>query len=335
MAAFSAAMHAAIAAAAEVRTDTAPNPWVGAVVASGDGRSSPPARPSRPAARTPSVEALRAPVTPAAARRWCARSSRAATTVVRRRASTGWSRPGSPGSSSASRTPTRTWRARASTRCVPPASTSTVGVEAEAVARAAGAYLVHRRTGRPYVVLKLAATVDGGSAAPDGTSHGSPDQRRARRAPAARGEPGRARRRRDGAGRRPALTVRHVAGPDPLRVVLGRAPADARVHPCLERSGDLGAVLDELGSRASCSSSSRAEPRRPLVPRRRPRRPLRGVPRAGRHRWRRGVGVLAGGLIDDRRGRRGRFAPCRGSVPTCVDLVGVGRRRLRSVGGDA
>ena len=32
-----AAMRAAIAAAATVRTSTAPNPWVGAVVASGDG----------------------------------------------------------------------------------------------------------------------------------------------------------------------------------------------------------------------------------------------------------------------------------------------------------
>ena len=47
----------------------------------------------------------------------------------------------------------------------------------------------------------------------------------------------------------PALTVRHVTGRDPLRVVLGRAPEGARVHPCLELSGDLGAVLDELGQR--------------------------------------------------------------------------------------
>ena len=35
---------------------------------------------------------------------------------------------------------------------------------------------------------------------------------------------------------------------DPVRVVLGTAPADAKVHPCLERQGDLGAVLDELGA---------------------------------------------------------------------------------------
>ncbi|MET0909553.1 MAG: RibD family protein, partial [Ilumatobacteraceae bacterium] len=47
----------------------------------------------------------------------------------------------------------------------------------------------------------------------------------------------------------PSLTVRHVEGRDPQRVVLGRAPAGARVHPCLELGGDLGAVLDELGGR--------------------------------------------------------------------------------------
>ncbi len=35
---------------------------------------------------------------------------------------------------------------------------------------------------------------------------------------------------------------------EPLRVVLGHAPSDAKVHPCWERSGDIGAVLDELGA---------------------------------------------------------------------------------------
>ena len=33
----------------------------------------------------------------------------------------------------------------------------------------------------------------------------------------------------------------------PLRVVLGKAPADAKVQPALELSGDLGDVLTELG----------------------------------------------------------------------------------------
>ena len=50
----------------------------------------------------------------------------------------------------------------------------------------------------------------------------------------------------------PELTVRLGDGeerPQPLRVVLGRAPEEARVHPALELSGDLGQVLDELGRR--------------------------------------------------------------------------------------
>src|SRR5947208_3335325 len=47
----------------------------------------------------------------------------------------------------------------------------------------------------------------------------------------------------------PALTVRNVTGHDPLRVVLGRAPDGARVHPCVELEGPLADVLDELGRR--------------------------------------------------------------------------------------
>lgn len=46
----------------------------------------------------------------------------------------------------------------------------TVGVEAEAVAAQLAAYLHHRRTGRPYVVLKTAASLDGRIAARDGSS---------------------------------------------------------------------------------------------------------------------------------------------------------------------
>ena len=125
-----------------------------------------------------------------------------------------------------------------------------VGVEAPAVEAQLAPYLTHRRTGRPYVVLKLAATVDGRTAAPDGTSQWITGE-------AARADAHRLRAESDavlvGAGTvradDPSLTVRHVAGRDPLRVVLGRAPEGARIHPCLELSGDLGAVLDELGRR--------------------------------------------------------------------------------------
>ncbi len=51
----------------------------------------------------------------------------------------------------------------------------------------------------------------------------------------------------------PELTVRHATSTDairqPLRVVLGHAPAGAKVQPALELSGDLADVLDDLGRR--------------------------------------------------------------------------------------
>jgi diaminohydroxyphosphoribosylaminopyrimidine deaminase/5-amino-6-(5-phosphoribosylamino)uracil reductase len=111
-------------------------------------------------------------------------------------------------------------------------------------------YLKHRRTGRPWVVLKLAASMDGRTAAPDGSSQWITGEE-------ARADAHRLRSESDavlvGAGTvradDPALTVRHVEGPDPLRVVLGKAPADAKVHPAVELEGDLGEVLDELGRR--------------------------------------------------------------------------------------
>jgi diaminohydroxyphosphoribosylaminopyrimidine deaminase/5-amino-6-(5-phosphoribosylamino)uracil reductase len=103
-------------------------------------------------------------------------------------------------------------------------------------------------------VLKLAATLDGRTAAPDGTS-------RWITGPEARADAHRLRAESDavlvGAGTvradDPELTVRPPEGSpplrQPLRVVLGRAPADAKVRPALELSGDLGRVLDDLGRR--------------------------------------------------------------------------------------
>jgi diaminohydroxyphosphoribosylaminopyrimidine deaminase/5-amino-6-(5-phosphoribosylamino)uracil reductase len=125
-----------------------------------------------------------------------------------------------------------------------------LGVGAPEAAELLAPYLHHRRTGRPFVVLKLAATLDGRTAAPDGTSQWITG-------PEARADAHALRAESDvvlvGAGTvradDPSLTVRDASAPrgDPLRVVLGSAPKGAKVHPCLERSGDLGPLLDELG----------------------------------------------------------------------------------------
>jgi diaminohydroxyphosphoribosylaminopyrimidine deaminase/5-amino-6-(5-phosphoribosylamino)uracil reductase len=124
-----------------------------------------------------------------------------------------------------------------------------VGVEIEAVRTQLAAYLWHRVTGRPYVVLKVAATLDGIVAMADGSSQWitSDDARRDAHLLRAQSQAilvGANTVRLDD----PALTARlGDVTLEPLRVVLGHAPEGARVHPCLEREGDLGAVLDELG----------------------------------------------------------------------------------------
>lgn len=125
-----------------------------------------------------------------------------------------------------------------------------VGVRGDEVREQLAPYLKHRSTGRPWVVLKLAASLDGRTAAPDGSSRWITGHE-------ARVDAHRLRAESDavlvGAGTirldDPALDVRHVEGRNPLRVVLGKAPGGAKVHPCLELTGDLGGVLDELGSR--------------------------------------------------------------------------------------
>lgn len=124
-----------------------------------------------------------------------------------------------------------------------------VGVELEAVRAQLAAYLWHRVTGRPYVVLKVAATLDGMVAMADGSSQWITSEAARRDAHLLRAQSqaiivGARTVRLDD----PALTARlGDVVLEPLRVVLGDAPPTARVRPCWERRGDLGAVLDELG----------------------------------------------------------------------------------------
>jgi diaminohydroxyphosphoribosylaminopyrimidine deaminase/5-amino-6-(5-phosphoribosylamino)uracil reductase len=129
-----------------------------------------------------------------------------------------------------------------------------VGVLEDEVSDTLAPYLHHRRTGRPYVVLKLAATLDGRIAAPDGTSRWITGSE-------ARLDVHRLRASCDaicvGAGTiradDPRLDVRDAdgeveGGDPPRRVVLGEIPAGARVLPADEYHGGLEGLLDGLGA---------------------------------------------------------------------------------------
>jgi diaminohydroxyphosphoribosylaminopyrimidine deaminase / 5-amino-6-(5-phosphoribosylamino)uracil reductase len=126
------------------------------------------------------------------------------------------------------------------------------GVLADEVHDQLDPYLKHRRTGRPWVVLKLAASLDGRIAAPDGSSRWITGDEARADAHRLRAESGAVL---VGAGTvradNPELTVRTGDVPDrqPLRVVLGQVPDDARVQPAMAASGSIEAVLDDLGAR--------------------------------------------------------------------------------------
>ena len=109
-------------------------------------------------------------------------------------------------------------------------------------------YLHHRRTGRPYVLLKLAATLDGRIAAPDGSSNWITGEE-------ARIDVHKIRAESDaicvGAGTvrsdDPSLTVRSVDGPNPRRIVIGEIPEGAQVEPAESWEGPLGDLIQKLG----------------------------------------------------------------------------------------
>jgi diaminohydroxyphosphoribosylaminopyrimidine deaminase/5-amino-6-(5-phosphoribosylamino)uracil reductase len=245
-------MARAIELAASVRRTTAPNPWVGCVLVAADGRvvegaTRPPGGPHAEAVALAAAEA--AGVDTAGATAYvtlepCSHHGRTPP-CADALADAGVARV-----VVAIEDPDPQVSGRGSARLRRAGVTVDVGVRAGEVTEQLAPYITHRTTGRPYVVLKLAASLDGRTAAPDGTSRWITGE-------AARADAHALRADSDailvGAGTvradDPSLTVRHVDGPDPLRVVLGTAPPGARVHPCLEARGDLGDILDDLGAR--------------------------------------------------------------------------------------
>ena len=243
-------MQTALHAAAQVRTRTSPNPWVGAVVLSPEGEVVGIGATQPPGGDHAEVVALRAAREVAAGGTLvvtlepCAHHGRTPPCVDAivaagvARVIVGVTDPDS----------------RVAGQGLAALRASGVDVEvgllATEVASQLEPYLHHRRTGRPYVVCKLATTMDGGIAAVDGSSQWITGAE-------ARVDAHKLRAESDaivvGAGTirsdDPSLTVRHVDGRDPLRVVLGNAPAEAKVRPCMEWNGDLPALLDDLGHR--------------------------------------------------------------------------------------
>ncbi len=126
-----------------------------------------------------------------------------------------------------------------------------VGVGAQRRVQELRPYLVSRSLGRPYVLLKMAMTADGYTAAADGSSKWITGEAARLRVQELRADS-------DailvGAGTIRADDPRLDLRPDgaersadsPLRVVLGEIPAQAKVNPALAWSGTIDALLDTL-----------------------------------------------------------------------------------------
>jgi len=249
-------MRRAIAAAAEVRGSTSPNPWVGCVIEPGGftGATQPPGGPHAEIVALVSAGEQARGATLVTTLEPCSHHGRTPPCVDAivaagvRRVVVGVEDPD----------PQVRGTGIAALRRA--GVDVTVGVGGDEVRAQLASYLKHRTTGRPWVVLKLAATLDGRTAAPDGSSRWITGME-------ARADAHRLRAESDavivGAGTiradDPELTVRHdpglrgpnavTAGRQPLRVVLGTAPPGARARPVVEMNGDLGDVLDDLGGR--------------------------------------------------------------------------------------
>jgi diaminohydroxyphosphoribosylaminopyrimidine deaminase/5-amino-6-(5-phosphoribosylamino)uracil reductase len=249
-------MHRAMALAAEIRTTTAPNPWVGCVVVPPDavgpedvfeGATAPPGGPHAEVTALERAGSRARGATLFVTLEPCAHHGRTppcTDAIVEAGVARVVIGIEDPDTQVAGRGVAALREAGIEV---------TTGTAADEVAAQLAPYLKHRKTGRPWVVLKLAASLDARTAAPDGTSRWITGE-------ASRHDVHRLRADSDavlvGAGTvradDPELTVRLDDGVEhvqPLRVVLGAAPAEARVRPALELSGDLRGVLDELGER--------------------------------------------------------------------------------------
>jgi len=242
-------MRRAIEVASRVRTTTSPNPWVGCVIVAADGTEYEGATqpPGGPHAEIVALEAA-------------GRAALGATVVTTLEPCSHHGRTppctdaliaaGVARVVAAIEDPDPSVAGNGITRLRSAGVDVEVGVEADAVRRQLAPYLKHRTTGRPWVVLKLASTLDGRTAAPDGTSKWITGVEARADSHVLRAES-------DavvvGAGTvrvdDPALTVRNADGRDPLRVVLGKAPEGAKIHPAFEFGGELGDLLDALGRR--------------------------------------------------------------------------------------
>jgi diaminohydroxyphosphoribosylaminopyrimidine deaminase / 5-amino-6-(5-phosphoribosylamino)uracil reductase len=242
-------MELALDASRRVRTTTSPNPWVGCVIVATDGRrfegvTEPPGGPHAEAGALRLAGEAASGSTAYVTLEPCAHHGRTPPCVDAliaahvRRVVVGTLDPDS-----------RVQGAGVD-RLREAGIDVTVGVNEAAVREFLAPYLKHRKSGRPWVVVKLAATLDGKIAAPDGRSDWITGE-------AARLDVHRLRAESDailvGAGTvradNPRLTVRDVQGSDPIRIVLGSIPTEAAVLPALERVGELDPILVELGER--------------------------------------------------------------------------------------
>ena len=244
-------MMMAVRAASDVRRRTSPNPWVGCVVRCVDGRTFVGAT-EPPGGRHAEIVALDAA-------RAAGADVRGATVFTTLEPCSHHGRTGPCANAlieagvtrvvTAIEDPDTNVAGRGHTMLRDAGVVVDVGCLAHEVGEQLLPYLHHRRTGRPFVVLKMATTIDGRTAAADGTSRWITGDTARAAVHALRADS-------DaivvGAGTvradDPELTTRLVDGPSPRRIVLGRAPANARVHPCTEWTDSLDALLDRLGT---------------------------------------------------------------------------------------